>query len=140
MAMDPRSRGAAAMLSAALALAGCAVAPPAPADAALGVRIEGVRLSAAGYLLDLRYRVVDPGKAGALFERRARPVLLDPATGLMLGVPVAPKLGQLRPVGRQVKVGRTYSMLFANPGRAVARGTRLALLLGEARIDGLAVE
>jgi hypothetical protein len=31
-------------------------------------------------------------------------------------------------------------MLFANPGRFVERGSKLSLVIGEARIDGLLVE
>jgi hypothetical protein len=92
-------------------------------------------------MLDMRYRVLDPDKARALFERRVRPVLIDDATGLRVTVPDTPKLGQLRSTGaRNVKVDRTYSMLFANPGKSIERGTRLTLLVGEARVDGLLVE
>jgi hypothetical protein len=137
-----------ALLGCCLLAAACAAPAPAVREAAapgaadaLGVKVEGVRLSAAGYMLDFRYRVVDADKARALFERKARPLLVDAATGLQLGVPNAPKLGQLRATGpRNVKENRTYSMLFANPGRHVERGTTLAFVIGEARIDGLTVE
>lgn len=128
----------------AIAVAGCATtAPPAPESpsAALGVRIEGLRLSAAGYMLDLRYRVVEVDRAQPLFDRKTRPVLLAEESGAMLGVPDTPKLGQLRSTNyRNVKPDRTYSILFANPGRFVQPGTKMALAIGEARIDGLVVE
>ena len=144
MARDLWRWGAAAAVAlATLAVPACATTPPPPArDAgeALGVRVEAVRLSAAGYLLDLRYRVVDAERARALFERRARPLLVDGA-GLQLGVPTAPKLGQLRSTGtHNAKQDRSFSMLFANPGRVVQRGARLDLVVGEARIPGLTVE
>lgn len=132
-----------AALAACLLLAtACASTAPAVREAedALGVKVEGVRLSAAGYMLDFRYRVLDADKARALFERKARPLLVD-GDGLQLGVPAVPKLGQLRATSpRNVKAGRTYSMLFANPGRYVERGARLALVIGDARIDGLVVD
>lgn len=132
-----------AVAGVAMAAAACAATPPpaAPgAGEALGVQVETVRLSAAGYMLDLRYRVVDAERARALFERRARPMLVDGA-GLQLGVPTAPKLGQLRTTGtRNVREQRSYSMLFANPGRTVQRGARLDLVVGDARIAGLTVE
>ena len=134
-------------LAACAAVPGPAEAPPAPQARAsgaleeeLGVRLERLQLSAAGYFLDMRYRVLDADKARALFERRVRPVLLDGASGLRVTVPDTPKLGQLRSTSRNVKVDRTYSMLFANPGKSIARGTRLTLLVGEARVDGLVVE
>lgn len=143
-----------AIALAALGLAACAAvpgpaeAPPAPQARAsggledeLGVRLERLQLSAAGYFLDMRYRVLDVDKARALFERRVRPVLLDGTSGLRVTVPDTPKLGQLRSTAaRNVKADRTYSMLFANPGKSIARGTRLTLLVGNARIDGLVVE
>jgi hypothetical protein len=132
-----------APLAACLALAAaCATPAPAVREAgdALGVKVEGVRLSAAGYLLDFRYRVLDAQKARALFERQARPMLVD-GNGLQLAVPNAPKIGQLRATSsRGVKEGRTYSMLFANPGRHVERGAKLAFVVGDNRIDGLVVD
>ena len=144
-------RSALALLAVSLGLAACAAGPREDAapkvaaaptiEEALGVRLERLQLSAAGYMLDMRYRVLDPDKAKALFERRVRPVLIDDATGLRVTVPDTPKLGQLRSTGaRNVKVDRTYSMLFANPGKSIERGTRLTLLVGEARVDGLLVE
>jgi hypothetical protein len=67
--------------------------------------------------------------------------LLDEATGARFGVPDTPKLGQLRTTGaRRVAAGRTYSMLFANPGRYVQRGATLSLVMGDARVDGITVE
>jgi hypothetical protein len=124
-------------------LASCAIHPPVARDApgeALGVKVEAVRLSAAGYMLDVRYRVVDVDKARALFDRKLRPMLLDEG-GAQLAVPNVPKLGQLRTTSaRNVKADRSYSMLFANPGRYVERGARLALVVGDTRIDGLTVE
>jgi hypothetical protein len=111
------------------------------AAAALGVRVESVRLSSAGYMLDLRYRVLDVDKARPLFDRKVKPRLLDEAAGAQLAVPTVPKLGQLRTTSaRNVKADRSYSMLFANPGRFVERGKKVSLVIGEARIDGLVVE
>jgi hypothetical protein len=132
-----------ASLACVVGLAGCAsLPPPAEQEAAspYGVRVEAVRLSAAGNFLDLRYRVLDREKARPIFERKARPILLD-SSGAQLGVPNTPKLGQLRTTGaRNVKEDRTYSMLFANPGRYVERGAKLTLVIGDARFDGLVVE
>jgi hypothetical protein len=147
-----KTRRAALLLGAAVALAACAstdsavrtadatAAPVAEATHASGVKIEALRLSAAGYMIDLRYRVVDREKALPIFERKARPMLID-AAGAQLAVPNTPKLGQLRSTGtRNVKEDRVYSMIFANPGRYVERGAKLTLVIGDARFDGLVVE
>jgi hypothetical protein len=127
----------------ALLLAACATPPGVAPDAqaALGVKVEAVHLSAAGYMLDVRYRVLDVEKARPLFDRKAHPVLLDERSGAQFAVPNVPKLGQLRTTSaRNVVADRSYSILFANPGRYVERGQKVSLLLGETRIGGLIVE
>lgn len=110
-------------------------------DGKLGIRMEGLRLSAAGYMLDFRYRVVDPDKAAALLDRKVRPYLLDEVSGAQLGVPDTAKLGQLRTTGRnKVVPDQDYFILFANPGRYVQAGTRMTLVMGDVRIENLTVE
>lgn len=137
----------------ALVLAGCAGTPAeqpyAEAGKAvmqgeiadtLGIKVEGIRLSAAGYMLDFRYRVLDPVKAAPLLDRKIHPYLLDEASGARLAVPDAPKVGQLRATSRnKVIVGRNYYMLFANPGRYLRTGSKVTLVAGDARISGLTV-
>lgn len=148
----------------AFALAGCATTPdgsrygpggaesevpdveekPAPARAGesmLGIRVEGLRLSAAGYVLDFRYRVIDAEKAAPLLDKKVRPYLLDVASGAQLGVPDTAKLGQLRTTGRnRVAAGRDAFIMFANPGRFVQAGNRMILVMGDFRIEDITVE
>lgn len=107
----------------------------------LGIKIVGLRRSSAGYMLDFRYRLLDPAKAASLLDRKIRPYLLDEATGAQLGVPDAPKVGQLRPTSRNnVIPGRNYYILFANPGRYLKAGSKVTLIAGDARISQLTVE
>jgi hypothetical protein len=107
----------------------------------LGIQIVGLRRSGAGYMLDFRYRLLDPAKASPLLDRKIHPYLLDEATGAQLGVPDAPKVGQLRPTSRNnVIPGRNYYILFANPGRYLQAGSKVTLIAGDARISHLTVE
>ena len=107
----------------------------------LGIKIVGLRRSAVGYMLDFRYRLLDPAKASSLLDRKIHPYLLDEATGAQLGVPDAPKVGQLRPTSRNnVITGRNYYILFANPGRYLQAGSKVTLIAGDARISHLTVE
>lgn len=140
----------------ATALAGCASTPEGGysygeerqtptttqgAEARLGICMEGLRLSASGYILDFRYRVVDPAKAAPLLDRKIRPYLLDVASGAQLGVPDTAKLGQLRTTGRnKVLTDQDYFILFANPGRFVKAGNKMTLVMGDLRIENLSVE
>lgn len=128
--------------------AGAAV--PAMSDAAklaqqaeerLGVKIRGVRLSAAGFMLDLRYRVLDAAKAAPLLDRKVQPYLQD-GSGARLGVPASPKVGPLRSTrrGGEILMDRDYSMLFGNPGRYLKPGSKVTLVVGEQKLENLIVE
>lgn len=112
------------------------------AEGKLGIRMEGLRLSAAGYMLDFRYRVIDPARAAPLLDKRVRPYLLDEASGAQLAVPDTAKLGQLRTTGRNkvIRDDRDYFILFANPGRFVQAGSKMTLVMGDLRIGNITVE
>jgi len=140
-----------AFLLAVGSLAGCATAsragtapgttPERSALDAAGIRVEALRLSAAGYILDFRYRVVDPAKAAPLLDGKQRPYLLD-GRGAKLGVPDTPILGSLRQTSRNGKVStaHSYFILFANPGKYLHAGDRVTLVVGDAKLPDLMVE
>jgi hypothetical protein len=155
MRPNPQAIFCAAIASGALQLAGCASAPAVSAvaarpaaseDAAVestyGITVEGLRLSAAGSMLDFRYRVLDPKKAAPILDGRIQPYLLDDAHAAKLAVPDTPVLGRLRQTGRNGKVltDRTYFIMFGNPGKAVRSGDKVTLLLGQVKITDLTVQ
>lgn len=106
----------------------------------LGVHIRGIRLSAAGFMLDLRYRILDADKAAFFLDRKFAPYLLDSA-GARLGVASSPKIGQLRSTRRgAIRLDRDYSMLFGNPGRYLQQGSKITLVIGEHKIENITVE
>lgn len=110
------------------------------AEERLGVKIRGVRLSAAGFMLDLRYRVLDAAKAEPLLDRKVQPYLLD-QSGARFGVPFSPKIGALRSTRRgEIHLDRDYSMLFGNPGRYLQPGSKITLVVGEQKIENLTVD
>lgn len=129
----------------ALMAAGCAATTPvtelsgnAAGDA--GIRVESLRLSAADYMLDLRFRITDPERAAPFFSRSTEVQLIDEASGARLLVPNTPKLGKLRQVARKDKSDRSYFMLFANPGRYLKAGSEVTLVVGDTRISHLKIE
>lgn len=103
-----------------------------------GVEIVGVRLVAAGYMLDFRFRVVDSEKASRLFDRAITPYLIDQATGARMGIPTFKNTGALRSV-KPPQVDRTYFIVFGNPGRFIQPGRAVTIVIGdftaEARVD-----
>jgi hypothetical protein len=148
-----------AVVLGALQLAGCATAPapaaqaapaavqaadtrPALQEADFGIKVEALRLSAAGSMLDFRYRVLDATKAAPLLDGRMQPYLLDEARGAKLGVPESPVLGRIRQTSRNNKIltDRTYFIMFGNPGKALQSGDKVTLLLGALKITDLTVQ
>lgn len=99
-----------------------------------GVKLVGLRHTAAGYMLDLRFRVLDPEKAAPLLSRNIDRYVVVEKSGAVLRVPSTEKLGMLRSAVSSpdmVKKDRVYAALFANPGRHVRPGDKVTLVLGD---------
>jgi hypothetical protein len=104
-----------------------------------GIEIMFVRQTAAGYMLEFRYKVVDAEKAKALFERQTKPMLTHTRTGAKLIVPTPAKTGALRNTNLP-KDGNTYWMFFANPGQLVKSGEQVNIQIGEFLAENLVVQ
>jgi len=107
-----------------------------------GIRVEGIRLSAAGNIMDFRYRIVDADKALALVDRRLTPYVVDKTSGAKFTVPSSAKVGPMRQTTKygKPKQGRTYFVLFSNPGKFVKRGSQVSVVIGDFEADGLVVQ
>ena len=105
-----------------------------------GVQTEGLRLSAAGYMLDFRFRVLDPNKAVPLLDRANKPYLLDPQSGAKLIVPAPPKVGSLRQKSRAPKRDKVYFVMFSNPGRFIKSGQKVTVVIGDFKAENLVVQ
>ena len=103
-----------------------------------GIQIESLRLTASGYMLDFRYRVIDARKAKPLFQRKTKPVLKDEATGAIMAVPTPPKTGALRN-SYDPKAGRSYFMFFANPAHFIKAGNKVTVIIGAFAVSGIHV-
>ena len=103
-----------------------------------GVKIVSIRLTAAGKMLDYRFRVVDPDKAMALMKRGDNAYLIDQATGKKMPVPRT-KVGPMRQTGSKPKKGFVYPILFTNLGRIVKPGSKVTVVLGDFRVENLIV-
>lgn len=104
-----------------------------------GVEIIGVKPVAAGYMLAFRYRIVDPVKAKVLNDRKSHAYLIDQATGIALAVPALENVGELRP-GAAPEAERSYFMVFGNPGKLVKSGSRVTVVAGNFRAEGMIVD
>jgi hypothetical protein len=104
-----------------------------------GVEIINVKPVSSGYMLALRYRVLDPALARIFNDRKAKAYLVDQATNTVLAVPALENIGELRP-GATPEAGRIYFMIFGNPGKLVKTGSRISLRVGNLRADNMIVE
>ena len=104
-----------------------------------GVQVIGVHLTAGGYWLDFRFRVIDESKAGMLFDNRYKPYLEH--DGVRLGVPTAAKVGALRTTNRQgnIRNGKIYTIMFSNPGARIEPGHKVTVVAGEFKVEHLTV-
>jgi hypothetical protein len=108
-------------------------------EARWGVRVESVRLTAAGHLVDFRYRVIDPEKALTLMKRGGEAFLQDETSGEKLPVPVT-KVGQLRGTGTQPKDDRVYTVMFNSGNGIIQPGSRVTVVIGDFKAEHLIVE
>jgi hypothetical protein len=135
----------AAMGAALLCLTGCAntggrfVAAPAGAQDGAPLTIDSLHMSAAGTLIDLRYRVVDAERARQVLGPKVRPRLIDEVSGIEMAVPNTAKLGSLRQTQGTQREGRTYFVLFVNSAR-IGPGSHVTAELGTLRFQHLLVE
>jgi hypothetical protein len=95
-----------------------------------GIEVLDVHQTSAGYMLQFRYRVLDPKAARMLFDRKIKPYLIDATTGAKVIVPSPDKIGQLRNVNPP-EAGRTYWMLFANPAKMIKAGSQVSVHIGD---------
>lgn len=104
-----------------------------------GVEVLGIQATAAGYMLDFRYRVIDAEKAAPLLDRRIKPYIIVEKNKARLEVPVTNKLGAMRQTTKHVKPNRNYFVLFSNPARHVQSGEKVTVVIGDFKAEHLSV-
>jgi hypothetical protein len=119
-----------------------AVATAAARPVVHGIQVQALHLSAAGAMLDFRYRVVDPVEAAPLLNGKVKVYLVDEARGAKLGVPNSPVLGSIRQTARNqyIATNHTYFIMFGNPGKAVRSGDTVTLLVGDQKFTDVRVQ
>ena len=106
---------------------------------AWGIELVAMRSTAAGHMVDFRYRVLDAEKAAPLFKRQTKPYLLHQASGQALEVPNTAKIGSLRN-SNTPQEGRTYWMFFGNHQRVVKTGDMVTVAIGDFRVTDIEVD
>lgn len=106
-----------------------------------GVQVIGVNYTADGFWLDFRFRVIDPDKARMLFDNRFKPYLESEQSGVKLAIPSPSKIGAMRTTNRagNIKAGKIYTMIFANPNFHVKPGQKVTVVAGDFKVEHLTV-
>ena len=90
-------------------------------------------------VIDLRYRVLDPVRANEMLGPGVKPLLIDQATGLKMGVPMTAKLGPLRQTRARQRPDRLYFVIFTNTA-GLQPGSQVTAQLGDITVTNLTVE
>ena len=109
-------------------------------EAEWGIQAQGFRLALGGNMLDFRYSILDPAKAGAIQKEEYDAYLLDETTGLKLSLPDAARAGSARRSARHLAMGSSYSLNFPNAGRHFQTGDKVTVVMGDFRAEHLTVE
>jgi hypothetical protein len=109
-------------------------------ETAAGIKIERIHPSAAGQMLDMRYRIVDLEKAKGAFKRSAQIYLVDQARGTKMPVPDMAMVGKLLQRPDQGDSKKIFWIFFNNPGAMVKPGDKVTLVIDEIRIKDILVE
>jgi len=106
-----------------------------------GVKLISLNLTSAGFMMDFRFRVLDADKALSLFDHRIKPYVVAERSSIKLPVPMAAKVGAMRPTnrGKNIKPDKNYYMIFANPDRHVKRGEKVTVIIGDFKVEHLTV-
>jgi hypothetical protein len=106
-----------------------------------GVKLISLNLTSAGFMMDFRFRVLDTSKALTLFDHRIKPYVVAERSNIKLPVPMAAKVGAMRPTnrGKNIKADKNYYMIFANPDRHVKSGEKVTVIIGDFKVEHLTV-
>ena len=87
-----------------------------------GIEPVHLRVTADGYMVEFRYKILDEDKARILSDRKHFPYLLSLKSKAKLSVPYFPTVGFVKSNRRFIKKGRHYTALFSNEGRHLLSG------------------
>ena len=97
-----------------------------------GVRFTFVAVTADGGFVDLRYRVVDTGKARNFGHyTETSPMLINERSGEVVDIT------QMGLHNHRVEPGRIYYVLFRNTSSAIQRGDRISIAVGDLKIENV---
>ncbi len=89
-----------------------------------GIEPVHLRITAGGYMVEFRYKIIDREKALVLSDREYFPRLQVMKSRARLSVPFFPTVGFVKSNRRFLKEGKNYTALFSNEGRHLLPGDK----------------
>ncbi len=105
-----------------------------------GIKVLGIRTTAAGYMLNFRYKIVNAEKVSSLMGPRTKPYMIHQETGFKFKVPQMAKVGALYQRMSKAIPDRTYFALFENPNLLAKPGSKVTVVMGEFEVKDLVVQ
>ena len=106
----------------------------------LGIRINAIRIIAAGHIVDMRYKIVDRQKAALIMNPKVKIYLVHQETGKVLTVPNPPKIGRLRQIPKTIDMSKQYFVLFGNTGKLLKPGDKVDLVVDRTWIRDIIIQ
>lgn len=95
-----------------------------------GIQLVMLRISAGGYMIEFRYKVLDVDKATVLSVNKEFPHLLSMKSKAKLDVPYGSTVGYLKSNRKFLKLNRNYITMFANENRHMLPGDQVRIMVG----------
>ncbi len=95
-----------------------------------GIEPVLIRVTAEGYMIEFRYKILDTEKALVLSSRKVFPRLQASKSNARLGVPFGPTVGFLKSNRGFLKLGKNYITMFSNEGQHLLPGDKVRLEVG----------
>ncbi len=100
-----------------------------------GIRITLIGITAAGGMIDFRFKILDQQKAETLLKNAEQmPRLIAEETGTMLPEPMHREMMK----HQKLKKDTTYFMLYPNSRDVLKRGAPVSVLIGDLRLEHIA--
>ena len=96
-----------------------------------GIEPVHIRVTAGGFMIEFRYKVVDVDKALILSDRKDFPFLLAQKSRAKLSVPFGATVGFLKSNRGFLKLGKNYIAMFSNEGQHLLSGDEVKIQVRE---------
>ena len=92
-----------------------------------GIQPVHLRITAEGYMMEFRYKVLDEEKALILSDRKFFPSLLSMKSQAKFSVPYGSTVGYLKSNRKFLKKGKNYIAMFSNENRHMLPGDQVRI-------------